>query len=108
MPPKRLVAVFASAQAAEAAKQHLLRAGLAEAQVTVSRRLTDDGLAAEAPGQSYMSMFEGGDGISEAVYADAVHAAGAVLSVEVDGRSSPKVIAELLAREGATQTFLRS
>ena len=50
---KTVVAVFDSRPAAELAKATLLRAGVPENRIAVSAGLTDDGIAAEVPGQAY-------------------------------------------------------
>ena len=50
---KTVVAVFESMPAAEGAKATLMRASMPEKRIAVSAPLTDDGIAAEVPGQSY-------------------------------------------------------
>ena len=50
---RTVVAVFESMPAAEGAKTTLIRAGVPEQRIALSAGLTDDGIAAEVPGQSY-------------------------------------------------------
>src|SRR5688500_861716 len=50
---KTVVGVFDSVSAAEDARATLLEAGVPEKRIALSGGLTDDALAAEAPGQSF-------------------------------------------------------
>jgi hypothetical protein len=50
---KTVSGVFDSLPAAERARVAMLEAGVAEQRIVLSRALTEDGIAGEAPGQSY-------------------------------------------------------
>lgn len=48
-----MIGVFGSPAAAERARGVLLEAGVSENRIALSATLTDDGIGAEAPGQSF-------------------------------------------------------
>lgn len=53
MTQKRLLAVFAGPTEANACRDALIAAGFSEDEVVVSINMTDDGIAAEVPGQAF-------------------------------------------------------
>lgn len=104
-----VVGIFGSLSAAESARAALLEAGIARHRIAVSANLTDDAIAAEAPGQSYENQSYWADdeaGTRRARFHDEVVGAACVVSVASDARDRER-IAELLRRRGARRTMLR-
>ena len=97
-----VVGVFGSPAAAEQARGVLL------SRIGLSAMLTDDGIAAEAPGQSYEN--QPGQPSSEsklARYGEAVRAGCCVLSVFTRSEEEKQYVEQLLLRNGAHQTTIR-
>lgn len=103
-----IVGVFASLAAAEEARAALLRAGVPEYRITVSSGLTEDGIAAEAPGQSYENQ-PGQPAWDSAMapYGEAVRSGACVVSVLARSDEETDYVAELLRREHAYRTAIR-
>jgi hypothetical protein len=97
-----VVGIFASAAAAEEARRALLDAGMPENRMALSAGLTDDGIAAEAPGQSFEN--QPGQPASEsrsARYGEAVRTGACVLSVFTRSAEERQYVEQLLSRNGA-------
>ena len=105
---KTVVAVFGSRPAAEGAKAKLLRAGVPESRIAVSAGLTDDGIAAEVPGQAYENQPGQPARKAEAArFSEAVRSGGCVVSVLARSDEETDYVAELLRREHAYRTAIR-
>jgi len=105
---KTVVAVFDSRPAAEGAKATLLRAGVPESRIALSAGLTDDGIAAEVPGQAYEN--QPGQPAREAEAArlsEAVRSGACVVSVLARSDEESDYVAALLRRERAYRTAIR-
>jgi hypothetical protein len=103
-----VVGVFGSPAAAEEARGALLEAGIPDSRIGLSAMLTDDGIAAEAPGQSYEN--QPGQPSSEsklARYGGAVRAGCCVLRVFTRSEEEKQYVEQLLLRNGAHQTTIR-
>lgn len=110
MAGKIVVGVFESVAAAEHAKARLAASGVPEERIAVSANLVEDGIAAEAPGQSYEHQsYEGSDSADtrRARYGTAVRTGACLLSVSGETGAERRQLAELLRREGARVTMLR-
>ncbi len=102
-----IVGVFASPAAAEDARAALLEAGVPESRIALSARLTEDGIAAEAPGQSYEN--QPGQAPSEsrmAPYGEAVRSGACVLSVFTRSEEERQFVEQLLLKNRAHITAL--
>lgn len=105
---KTVVAVFDSRPAAEGAKATLLRAGVPESRIAVSAGLTDDGIAAEAPGQAYENQpGQPAEQAEAARFGAAVRSGGCVVSVLARSDEETDYVAALLRRERAYRTAIR-
>jgi hypothetical protein len=105
---KTVVAVFDSRPAAEGAKATLLRAGVPESRIAVSAGLTDDGIAAEVPGQAYENQPGQPAREAEAArFSEAVRSGACVVSVLARSDEETDYVAELLRREHAYRTAIR-
>jgi hypothetical protein len=105
---KTVVAVFDSRPAAEGAKATLLRAGVPESRIALSAGLTDDGIAAEAPGQAYEN--QPGQPVREAKaarFGEAVRSGACVVSVLARSDEETDYVAALLRRERAYRTAIQ-
>jgi hypothetical protein len=102
---KIIAGLFDSLEAAEQAKTALVQAGVAQGRPCVSRSLTEDAVAAEAPGQSYENQT--GEDPDTAKFGEAVRSAVCVVSVKVDSRHQAALAAALLRRHGARGGVLR-
>jgi hypothetical protein len=97
---RTVVAVFESMPAAEGAKATLMRAGVAEQRIAVSAGLTDDGIAAEVPGQSYENQPGQPAHDSEAArFGEAVRSGACVVSVLARSDEEIDYVTQLLRRE---------
>jgi hypothetical protein len=106
---KTVVAVFDSRPAAEIAKATLLRAGVPESRIAVSAGLTDDGIAAEAPGQGYENQSgQPAEQAEAARFGEAVRSGACVVSVLARSDEETDYVAALLRRERAYRTAIRS
>lgn len=104
------VGIFDSVSAAEKARAELLRSGISADRIAVSANLTDDGIAAEAPGQSYEHQTYGGSDKSDterARYGEAVRTGACVLSVSSGSGGDCRQLQQLMKREGARFTMER-
>jgi hypothetical protein len=105
---KTVVAVFDSRPAAEGAKATLLRAGVPESRIALSAGLTDDGIAAEVPGQAYENQPGQPAREAEAArFSEAVRSGACVVSVLARSDEETDYVAELLRREHAYRTAIR-
>ena len=97
------VGIFASRSAAEAARTALVSRGFAAERIAISVGLTDDGIGAEAPGQSYENQRTRDDPgeKQDAQYGTQVRTGACVLSVRAGSREEGRRLKEILAREGA-------
>lgn len=110
MSRRTLVGVFNSVAAAERAKARLTAAGVPAERIAVSANLLEDGIAAEAPGQSYQHQSYGGsDGADTdwARYHTAVLTAACLLSVSSGSGADRRRLAEVLLEQGARITLER-
>ena len=97
-----IVGVFASAAAAEDARVALRHAGVPENRIALSAGLTEDGIAAEAPGQSYEN--QPGQPASDsamAPYGEAVRSGACVVSVFARSEEERQYVEQLLLRNRA-------
>jgi hypothetical protein len=102
------VGIFESVNAAEKARDELLRSGVSAERIAVSANLTDDDIASEAPGQSYEHQtYTGSDGADthRARYGDAVRTGACVLSVASRSGGDCRQLQLLMRREGARITM---
>ena len=105
---KTVVAVFDSRPAAEGAKATLLLAGVPESRIALSAGLTDDGIAAEVPGQAYENQPGQPAREAEAArFSEAVRSGACVVSVLARSDEETDYVAELLRREHAYRTAIR-
>ena len=105
---KTVVAVFDSRPAADGAKAKLLRAGVPESRIALSAGLTDDGIAAEAPGQAYENQpGQPARDPQAARFAEAVRSGACVVSVLARSDEETDYVAALLRRERAYRTAIR-
>jgi hypothetical protein len=97
-----VIGVFASPAAAEDARGALLRAGVPESRIALSAGLTEDGIAAEAPGQSYENQpgQPAGDP-KTARYGEAVRTGACVVSVFARSEEERQYVEELLIHNRA-------
>ncbi len=96
-----IVAVFASREAVEGARAHLVEAGVADERIGVSTNLTEDGVAAEMPGQSYANQPCQPGAVDETeLYADAARSGTYVLRVELEAGADRAMIDDILRRWG--------
>jgi hypothetical protein len=114
---RSVVGIFDSEAGARQARDELLAAGISESSVVISTNLTHDGIAAEAPGQSYENqpgqrMHQRGSGgwfgslsgrntrqaQRDLQYEDAVHAGSCVVSVEASSAEEAKSAEQIMAR----------
>lgn len=104
------VGIFDSVATAEKAKAQLLRSGISADRIALSANLTDDDIAAEAPGQSYEHQtYAGSDraDMQRARYGEAVRTGACVLSVSSDSGGDCRQVQQLMKREGARITLER-
>jgi hypothetical protein len=105
---KTVVAVFESMPAAEGAKTTLIRAGVPEQRIALSAGLTDDGIAAEVPGQSYEN--QPGQPAQEskaARFGEAVRSGACVVSVLARSDEEIDYVTQLLRRQNGYRTGVR-
>jgi len=103
-----VVGVFGSPAAAEQARFVLLDAGVPENRIALSATLTDDGIGAEAPGQSFENQPGQPRADSEvARYGEAVRTGGCVLSVFTRSEEEKQYVEQLLLRNRAHHTVIR-
>lgn len=111
MTARIVVGIFGSTHAAEQARTQLAESGVPAERVTLSVNLMEDGIAAEAPGQSYEHQSpQGSEGADEAAlarYNTAVRTGACLLSVSSESGVDLRRIEELLHRKGARITMQR-
>ena len=99
---KTVVGVFASASAAEEARTVLLRSGVPESRIALSAGLTDDGIAAEVPGQSYENQpGQPPEDSRVARHGERVRAGACVVSVFTRSEEEKQYVEQLLLRSSA-------
>lgn len=105
---KTVVGIFASAAAAEEARGVLLQSGVPESRIAVSAGLTDDGIAAEAPGQSYENQ-PGQPPADSTVarHAQRIRTGACVVSVFTRSEEEKQYVEQLLLRHRAHSTSVR-
>lgn len=97
-----VVGVFWNAAAAQHASAYLTESGIAPHRIVLSASLTEDGIAAEAPGQSYENQGENADTDADlARYGEAVRAGACLLSVTSESNRDSRHIAHLMRQTGA-------
>jgi hypothetical protein len=104
---KTVVAVFESVSAAEDARATLLREGVPEQRIALSAGLTDDPLAAEAPGQSFENQPGQGQDKKAAQYGEAVRSGGCVVSVFARSDEESHYVERLMREKRAYRTGVR-
>ena len=104
-----LVGVFDSCDAAAVARVALLDQGVPEHRIIMSAPLTEDGIAAEAPGQSYENQsYEPDPEDSQlARYTEAVLTGACVLSVATEPGKEGAHIKEVMQQKGARIALAR-
>ena len=103
-----LVGVFGGPAAAEQARNALLDIEIPASRIALSTLLTDDGIAAEAPGQLYENQPGQPPSDSKvAKYGEAVLAGACVLSVFTRSEEEKQLVEQILLRYGAHQTAVR-
>jgi hypothetical protein len=100
-----IAGLFDRLEDAGRAELALLRAGVPPSRLCLSRSMTEDGVAAEAPGQSYENQT--GEDPLVAKFAEAVRGAVYVMSVAVLSRNEALAAAALLRANGARGGVLR-
>jgi len=117
---RSVVGIFDSEASARQAREELVGAGISESCVAISTNLTHDGIAAEAPGQSYenqpgqsanrdkagrwfgsLSGARARQEQREAQYDDAVHSGSCVVSVEASTIDEAQRAQEIMDRRRA-------
>lgn len=104
---KTVVGVFDSVSAAEDARATLLQAGVSEKRIALSGGLTDDPLAAEAPGQSFENQPGQGQERKTAQYGEAVRSGGCVVSVFARSDEESHYVERLMREKRAYHTGIR-
>lgn len=103
-----MIGVFGSPAAAEQARGVLLEAGVPENRIALSATLADDGIGAEAPGQSFENQPGQPRADSEvARYGEAVRTGACVLSVFTRSEEERQYVEQLLLRNRAHHTIIR-
>ncbi len=96
-----LAAAFADPVEARSAVQALVAAGIGEERIVLSIPLTDDAIAAEAPGQSFENQsYEASDDV-DARFNELMRTAACVVSVKQVPAGESDSLAELLRSRGA-------
>lgn len=103
-----MVGVFGNPAAAEEARGALLDAGIPASRLALSALLTGDGIAAEAPGQSYENQpGQPADDTEAARYGESVRTGACVLSVFTRSEEEKQYVEQLLLRHRAHSTTIR-
>jgi hypothetical protein len=97
------VGIFASRSGAQAAKAKLVAAGVPSERIALSARMTADGIAAEAPGESYVNQRrrDSEADVEAARYGDLVRSGACVVSVLVQSDEERSRLEALMQRLGA-------
>lgn len=101
MASETMVGVFASVGAAERAKAALVDYGVQNSRIAISINLTEDAIAAEAPGQSYENQPSATADVAQSRYNEAVRTGGCILSVHSASSDERKRIGDIMRRTGA-------
>lgn len=104
---RTVMGIFDRPGDAEKVKDELIQAGIARHRILISRLATEDGIAAEAPGQSYENQGDEllvGDLPDPEKWGEAVRSAACLLSVVVRAPVDKQHIAEVMVRHGARRT----
>jgi hypothetical protein len=102
---KTVVGVFASASAAEEARTVLLRSGVPDSRIALSAGLTDDGIAAEVPGQSYENQpGQPPEDSRVARHGERIRTGACVVSVFTRSEEEKQYVEQLLLRSSARST----
>lgn len=104
---RTVVGIFGSVSAAEDAKGMLLQAGVPENRIAVSASLTEDAIAAEAPGQSFENQPGQRHEKKTAEYGEAVRSGGCVVSVFARSDEESQYVEQLMRRKRAYRTGIR-
>lgn len=107
MPNPTVIGIFDSPDDAEKVMDELLNAGVARHRIVLSRLLAEDGIAAEAPGQSYQNQHRADESIVGKIpeaFGEAVRAGACMVAVVARSHLDKKHIAELMRRYGARGT----
>jgi hypothetical protein len=105
---KTVVGIFASTAAAEEARAVLLDSGVPESRIALSHGLTDDGIAAEVPGQSYENQpGQPAEDSRVARYGEQVRSGACVVSVFARSEEEKQYVEQLLLRERAHSITVR-
>jgi hypothetical protein len=102
-----VVGVFASPAAAEEARGALLQAGVPGSRIALSAGLTEDAIAAEAPGQSFENQPGQPADRETARYGEAVRTGGCVVSVFTRSEEEKQYVEQLLLHKHAHRTAIR-
>ena len=118
MSSSTIAGVFASQNAAEQARDALVRDGLPLSRITLSLSISEDGLTAEYPGQSFENQPGQETGYrrahpatwagqaarqfaASARYHEAVRSGGCLMSVEVESGAQRERVERLMRAQGA-------
>ena len=106
---RTVMGIFDRPDDAEKLKEELLEAGIARHRIVISRLVTEDGIAGEAPGQSYENQHASDDSFVGEVpdpekFGEAVRGSACVVSVVARSPLDREHIARLMLRHGARQT----
>lgn len=104
---RTVVGIFGSVPAAEDAKAMLLQAGVPENRIAVSAALTEDAIAAEAPGQSFENQPGQRHEKKTAEYGEAVRSGGCVVSVFARSDEESQYVEQLMRHKRAYRTGIR-
>lgn len=104
---KTVVGVFESVPAAEELKDLLVREGVPESRIALSAGLTDDAIAAEAPGQSYENQPGQADNGKTSRFGEAVRSGSCVVSVFARSDEERHYVEALMRAKHAYRTGLR-
>jgi hypothetical protein len=97
-----VVGIFDSVETAEQAGEALVHGGVPRRRIVISICLTEDGIAAEAPGQSYENQpGEPPEESAGARFGEAVRSGTCTLSIEADSNNDRARLTHLLRRSGA-------
>ena len=97
------VGVFGSRSGAQAAKAKLCAAGVPSERIALSAPLTADGIAAEAPGESYVNqrLRDSAADLDDARYDETLRSGACVVSVRVESDEERSRLEALMQRLGA-------
>jgi hypothetical protein len=103
----KIVGVFQDLPACEHARRMVCDAGVEAARVELSRPSAEDGIAAEAPGQSFENQpGQPEDDSAVSRYGESLRSGACALSVTCDSAEDREWIDELLRRAGSTGVWV--